>query len=241
MKMPRTSGALVAAFLLAGCAKGVHLVETNPFHTPKSTFRRDVRVIGVAGTAIPEGLPDPTPITTRLDSLITATLSRAGYSVIRPESYAAVWARVMRETGGFANPETGVRDEARFAAIMFDVIDALGTDVHLDAVLIPKVAVVEAQFAAGRAYWDGTRQAINLGGPMKGFFAGSPDGTLGALSLQVTIRDAAGDTLYANAGGIEVLSKMDGREFVAVPRRELFSDPRRSERAVRIALAPLAP
>jgi hypothetical protein len=107
------------------------------------------------------------------------------------------------------------------------------------AVLVPTVKVVEAQFKAGRAKWDGATQSVKAGSAVKNFWAGSPEGTLGALSLYITLFGPDGKLYYENAGGIEVLSKVEGKEFVLVPRQELFTDQDRNKDAVNIALDPL--
>jgi hypothetical protein len=147
---------------------------------------------------------------------------------------------VVAELEGLTDSETGERDNGKVTTAMFRTIDRLRAEFDLDAVLIPSVAVVEAPFAAGRAYWDGTTQSIRTGSLVRGFLAGSPEGKVGALSLRVILQAESGDTLYTAAGGIEVLSKLDGKEFVLVPRQELLTDSRKLQNAVRIALDPLS-
>ena len=82
------------------------------------------------------------------------------------------------------------------------------------------------------------QQRIETGGAVS-FLAGSQRGVVGALSLEVSIRDRDGTQLFLNRGGIEVLDKIAGKEFIHVPRQELFSDKSRNEEAVRIALKQL--
>ena len=63
-------------------------------------------------------------------------------------------------------------------------------------------------------------------------------GTIAGLSLLVIIFDPNGNPYYANAGGIQLLMQYKG-DFVRVPEHELFVDPGKDVKAIKIALAPL--
>lgn len=228
------------AVLTAGCTKSLDIRETDPFIIPRAILRSKVKVVALADVTVPDGMQDPTPVIEQFDSLIEARLRQAGFSVVRPQSYENVWAGIVRELEGLTDPETGERDRGRVTEAMFRTISRLKAGFGLDAVLVPGVIVVEAPFASGRAYWDGTTQSIKTGNIVRGFLAGSPEGRLGALSLRVTLHGEGGEAMYDAAGGIEVLSKLDGREFVLVPRQELLTDPKKLRHAVAVALDPLS-
>lgn len=224
----------------AGCAKGPAHVETSdPFVIPKDYFYKTIKIIAVAAVTIPEGMPEPAAITEEFDSLIEDELRRGGYTIVRPQEYSAVWKRLSEEANGFIDPYTEERDDEMVVKAMLETLETLQADFDVHAVLIPDITVVEAPFAGGRAEWDGVSQSINVGGPMKGFFAGSPEGTLGALTLSINIWDKRAMKVYSKAGGLEVLRKMDGKEFVNVPRQDLFTDEQRNKKAVEVALDPL--
>lgn len=231
---------LLTATALAGCAGGPKVVDNvDPFKVPRDEFHRGIHVIALADVRIPDGMPEPEPIRESFRTIIQKRLQKAGYSVIYPQQYETIWERFEEQNDGFIDAESGERDSRAIAQAMTGTLAELGADFDLDAVMIPSVVVVEAPFGGGRAVWDGTWQGIKAGGVMKGFFAGSPEGTLGALSLRLTVVDTTGTLLYEESGGIEVLSKLEGKEFVLVPRQELFSDDKRVEKAVKIALDPL--
>jgi hypothetical protein len=66
-----------------------------------------------------------------------------------------------------------------------------------------------------------------------------------ALSLLVNIEDLNGSSLYAYAGGIQMLSKLapgegqfSGNAFVPVPKAELLADQERIQQAVSHSLGP---
>jgi hypothetical protein len=225
---------------VAACAGGPKVVENvDPFKIPPDQFHRTVKVIALADVRIPDGMEEPEPIEEGFEKLIETRLRDAGYTVVYPQQYKAVWERFAAEHGGLVSAESGERDSRAVAEAMTATLAELGAAPKLDAIVIPSVIVVEAPFGAGRAVWDGTWQSIKTGSVVKGFFAGSPEGTLGALSLHVSVVDTAGTLLYEKSGGIEVLSKLEGKEFVLVPRQELFSSKKRMKKAVKIALDPL--
>ena len=220
---------------LAACASGPKVVEdSDPWLANKEPFLRNTRVIGLAELGLPDGLPDPKPIQKNYSDLIETKLRENGLSVVQPQENKAVWDEVVRGLGGIE--DSLGRDPQRVARAMVQTLEKLNAS--CDAVLIPTIKVVEAPFKSGRAAWDGATQSIKSGNVMKNFWAGSPEGKLGALSLYVQILGRDGKTYYEKAGGIEVLSKLSGKEFVLVPRQELFTDKNRNKDAVDIALDP---
>ncbi|MDH3214846.1 MAG: hypothetical protein OEN01_00980 [Candidatus Krumholzibacteria bacterium] len=224
---------------IVACAKTPKWVPSvEPWQMPREDFRPYVKTVGVADVYIPDGLQDPEPIRQNFRDLIEDRLRAAGLTVIHPQNYHAVWNRIRVELGGFEDGSLDGRDHRMIAAAMVQTLEELEAGFDLDAILIPSIVVVEAPFAGGRAVWHGTTQPVKTGGIAKGFWAGSPEGTLGALSLSVTIANANGKIAYENLGGIEVLSKLAGKDFVLVPRAELFTDQARIEKSARLALDP---
>jgi hypothetical protein len=230
---------LLVVSTMVGCAKGPNIEQAtgDPFVVPKKYFKGAVKVIALTPITIPEGMPEPDFVTGKFDSLIEAALKDGGYAVVRPQDYETVWERATR--GDLVKTTTGDRDPAKVAGAALQTFDTLDATFTVDAVLVTDIRVVEAPFASGRAVWDGVTQSINVGGYMNSFLAGSPEGKLGALSLVVQIYDPSLSVMYSKAGGIEVLSKMEGKEFVLVPRQELFTDKNRNRKAVDVALDPI--
>jgi hypothetical protein len=224
---------------MASCAAGPKVVDdTDPWQVKKGDFLRYAKIIAVADVYLPDGMQDPQPIKDNFSLLIEAQLRKEGFTVVRPQQYRTNWHRIVEELGGLED-SLGARDLQKVARATTQTLVELEAGFDIDAVLIPSIVVVEAQFAGGRAEWDGARQSVKTGGVVKGFFAGSPEGTLGALSLSVILVSPHGNPYFANAGGIEVLSKLEGKEFVLVPRSELFTNQENIEKAVALALEPL--
>jgi hypothetical protein len=237
---PVTAAALFfLTLVIAGCSSKPRVASTDPFIEPQKSFKKSVKILAVAPVEIPPGLPDPKPVADEFSSLIDKELNRYGYTVIRPQDYTAAWNKVTEEMGDLSLLGSGERDEAKMCEAMARTMESLGANFKLDAVVFPSIVVVEATFGAGRAVWDGAEQKIETAGAMESFFAGSQRGVVGALSLKLSIRDAKGNPLFVNSGGIEVLSKMAGKAFVNVPREELFTDKERIQGAVEIAIKPL--
>ncbi len=232
---------LVLASLLIGasCSTKPRTIRTDPYQISKKEFKKTVRIIAIAPVTIPDGLPDPAPIQEEFDSLITVRLRGYGYTIVRPHEYTAVWNRLAVEMGGFEDPDSGGIDEEKMTAAMFKTLEVLKAGFELDAVLFPGIFVVEAQFVAGNAAWDGADQRIETASGVETLFSGSQAGVVDAISLKVNIRGKDGTPLYIRSGGIEVLTKVFGKEFISVPRPDLFTDKERNSKAVKIALSPL--
>ncbi|MCZ6765362.1 MAG: hypothetical protein O7D32_00380 [bacterium] len=237
--MPCTFLAIVLT--LIGCANKPETAgqAADPFLSKNTGIRDQGKIMAVSTVSIPDGLPDPGPVQDRFASLIHEKLREKGLFVLKPEQYTKIWKDIESERYGFLDEATGLRDDLKIALAMAQTIDRLGTDLVPDGMLVASIIVVEAPFGSGRAHWDGTSQPIKTGSLLKGFVTGSPDGTLGALSLRISVFSVDGEKVYSYRGGIEVLSKMSGSEFVLVPRNELFKDDERIRKSVDIALDPL--
>jgi len=230
---------LFAAVALCSCSSKPRAPESDPFLSSNRELNSTVRILAVAPVLIPEGLEDPAPVIGIFASLIDEELSSRGFSVVRPQDYEKSWKAVVGDSGDFVDPKTGERDEAAMSRAMTLTLEKLGAEFQIKGVVFPSIVVVEAPFAAGSACWDGVEQRVETGDFMTRFLSGSQHGVVGALSLKISIRSPAGEALYQRQGGIEVLSTMAGRDFSAVPRKELFQNLERNRNAVEAAFKPL--
>jgi hypothetical protein len=232
MSYPRS---LLAVAALAACASSQ---KRNPFIVPKETFSGSLRIVAVAPVRLPGDVEDPEPLRARYAALLADRLRGAGLTVVPPEQVGPIVEERTREAGGLFDPVTGKVDESRArtlrAAIGRDLKERFGADAWID----PQVRVVHAPVSHDQAQWDGVSDAVNQGFFQKLLLTHS--GAMPALSLAVWLVDAQGAQLYANAGGIHVLSHITlGGSPVRRTRAELFEDEARNADAVRIALAPL--
>ncbi|HWZ29450.1 MAG TPA: hypothetical protein VNX15_12855 [Gemmatimonadales bacterium] len=180
----RRAGSIVLLLLaLEGSAKG------------------QARVVAVDETTMPRLLPELRSRHVVFDSLITAVLESAGFTVITPGVTAATWQRVRDSLGGYYDRFTGRVVAGKLQAVETATFAVLRHDHHVDVWIRPSVATVQASFRGRKASWDGVQEGS--GGVIG-------DGILPALSLIVPVFDSAGHAVYQGIGGIELKSKADG-------------------------------
>jgi hypothetical protein len=237
-------GALVAALIVAGCAP-----VADPFRISAAEFRRRVKTVAVAQVIVPSNLGVDAAARTKFHPALEDKLRQAGFTVVPAQQVGEIREAKERELGGLFDPQTGKLDEAKLTALMSFVRGELGTRFSADAVLLARVRTVTANFgyaplAGVRAKWDGATESLETGGFDK-VVSPRGNGTVDALSLLVNIEDLNGSSLYAHAGGIQVLSKLapgagqfGGNPFVQVPKAELLADQARIQQAVSYALGP---
>lgn len=205
------------------------------------TYRRIV----VASPDIPE-TTNRAAARERLAAALTAGLQQAGFDVVPPASYAAVWEPIDAASGGFYDPMTGkLLQEKRDAAIR-EAFQKLGADSPVDAVFLSQVVVRLARLEKGEAKWDGANVELT-GGALGGLFGGASGfgGTVPALSLEVRAIDKDLNEVFLGRGGIELLVRFKGGSllepgsFDEIPESDWLAKPINDEKAVQRAIAPL--
>jgi hypothetical protein len=219
----------------------------NPFKISRDDFYGKVKIIALAPVDVPTDLEDPEPVKAKFESMIVAKLHDGGFTVVPPKETADLFAQAGKELGALPGAETGAVDDAQAKAIRQQLRQALSSKYHADAVLYPAIEVVRAAWYGNAAGWDhvteqiqSTAEQLKEAPPFALFgFAVTQSGSVGALSLVVVVDDMNGVETYVNRGGIQVLAKRSGSQFVAVPRASLFSDEKRNAAAIEIAVGPL--
>lgn len=233
--------ALVAA--LAGCATAP---PYNPFQVPEEQFRATVKRIALAPIAVPPQLGISESAKLRFDSLIEAKLQEAGFATFPAKSWGEIFARIQQEVGGVFDPRTGSPDETKVKMVWARTANEVRSKFQFDAVLLPRVHVVKADWGSAWANWDGVKEALASGLGVLG--APNARGTMPALSLVVSIGgpDPEGPALYRHRAGIQVLEKLtpvserfSGKLFAPIPQNELLTNDERNRAAVEIALGTL--
>ena len=222
-----------------GCASGP---KYNPFKVSKDEIRGQVKTVALSPLATPAGLVDPEPVRTEYNALIEAKLKEGGFSVIPANEWAGIWAAEMRQAGGFFDPVTGKRDEAKYSAIRAHALQDLRDKLHADAILFPSIGYTSVRFSQNSAKWHGTSESL-----LPSFWSGLENtfnGTVPAYTLQTALEDNNGRILFVNYGGIQLKEKLNGApgmwgRLLPVPRSKLFIDPKRNQGAVDTALNPL--
>jgi hypothetical protein len=235
---------LMAILIGAGCAAKA---PYNPFKVDQNEFYSKTKTIALAGMTVPEGLEDPEAVRAKFESLITAKLREAGFSIVPSREAVEIWKRMTEQVDGYFDSVTGKRDEAKLQAVREHTLGELRTKFKMDAVLKPTIQVVKAPWSGGTAHWDGTKDSVKSFGKQMGEalpfallgVAVSYEGTVPALSLVVTVEDRNGVNVYANRGGIQVLGKFSRKQFISDPASAILTNEERNVAAVNIAIDPL--
>jgi hypothetical protein len=230
--------ALAVAGLGVGCAGHTRY---DPFLVPQDRIYGSVRTIAVTPIGTPNDLSSVDPARGKFDSLITAELRAAGFTVVPPDESAAIWKRVTDSLGGLYSVATGERDTIKQKVARAVTMAELRTRFQADAWLHLQIVIASAKFDRGDAQWDGAKQSYQSFGKkfLTALFGGGTYGKTAALSVSVELEDMLGKDLYVNQGGLQLYMVPSGQEWVTIPSRELYGDPARNANAVRLALAPL--
>lgn len=245
MRQTMAGTTLLAALMLAGCASTAY----EPFRIPQDEFRRRVKTIAVANMAGLSDLGESAAARAKINTAIETKLREAGFTVVPAQEFRGIWDAKVGELGGMFDQNTGKVNEAKTTVLLNYIRGEVKTRFNADALLLPRVRTTTAKFShvpfvGVRAAWDGASEAMETGAFDK-VISPRGSGTVAALSLVLNIEDLSGSTLYVNAGGIQVLSKLSpgagrfgGSSFVEVPKDQLFTDEQRMQQAVHYALEP---
>ena len=233
----------ILAFVTMGVAHAAKAPPYDPFKTPRQDFYTKIKTVALAPVSgVSEDLENREQVVAKFEEYINNKLRQAGFSVVASDEYAKIWKRMTEQVGGYFDPVTGKKDEAKLKSALEHTRRELATSVNADAVLFPHFVAVKANFAGGRVSWDGTWESVlTKKKGWKKFFdtSASSYGTVGALSLAITIENIHGTVLYFNRGGVKSLLKISSGQFVEVPPSQVLDDEWRNASAVKIALDPL--
>ena len=235
---------VVVAFIGTGCAKSP---PYSPWRVDQQQFHQTIKTIALAPITLPESLDDPDAVRAEFESLIEAKLREGGLVIVPPEEVGEIWDREMDAVGGFYDPATGKRDEAKYHTVRQNTLSELRETCRADAVMWTFIQVVEAEWSGTTATWDGTTDSVKSRGrqmkealpfAMMGVSV-SYSGSVGALSLIVTVEDCHDTVLYNNRGGIQVIARFLNGDPIPVPASEILTSAERNAASVDIALNPL--
>ncbi len=229
---------LTVALCVVGCATTVY----NPFRIPEEEFKAKIKRLALTPVEVFVELEDMEPVKAKLDAIIEARLREAGFTTVPASEYAQVEKKMIELVGGYFDPISGKKDEAKYKRVQEHVRREISTKYEGHAVLRPAILRIGARFHGMTANWHGVQEeATSFASRLMG---GLWAGNIPASSLRVSIEDIQGNPLYMNFGGLELLSKYSyeffkGVKFEPVPRVELFKHEERLRQAVDIALGPL--
>src|SRR5581483_11488989 len=221
--------------LFAACAAPVK--PYDPFRAPRDEIRAVSTIALVSAVLIPS--PNRDALLASIESLATAKLVAAGFTVLPTGETERLGQRAVDQIGGYFDPKTGKPDPAKQKAVFEFVRRELRASHHADAMLFCDLGSTIAKFQRGIAYWNGMSEDVSSGGFWNNLAASDWNGNVAAASVYASLQDLEGRVLYYDAGGIEILSHISDGQFVDVPENERLTHPERIVRAVDIALGPL--
>lgn len=166
----------------------------------------------------------------RYQALIAEQLRKHGYDVVLADEAASAWEAERRAAGGFYDPATGARDEARWRAARQKIIEAFRQQHGLEAVIVPEFENTFAPLQGGWINWDGNKEMVLVMGKGLASFMNLDTvlaGSLPALSLVLHVQDARGEDIFVGRGGVHALVKIDKGRVVDKAESDFFKDPER--------------
>ncbi|MDX2053216.1 MAG: hypothetical protein SFV15_12535 [Polyangiaceae bacterium] len=163
-------------------------------------------------------------------------LQSIGVTLLRPEPWNECWLPAVEEAGGLYNARTGEFDEQKEARVRWKCEQDLGQRLRIDGFLEVDIIAVSAPLSQDVVRWHGVEEDTRSFGDR--FWSGSTySGNLPALSLLVRIQDKDGHGLFDNAGGLEVVGKIEDGQVEK--KSGLLHNHETIARAVQVALRPL--
>ncbi len=230
---------IILLIILVGSGCAVKQPPYNPFKIPEDQFRSKIKTVALSPVIVPDGLEKSDQVKAKFEALLDAKLRKMGFMVVPSKEYDAIWKKMMEKVGGFFDPVTGKRDDAKFKAVKSHMLREVNAKLKADAVLYSAIQVFPVQFNRNQASWHGTSESLVAGGSLQKFFSNQFHGTVSALSLGVDISDPNEVDMYVNWGGIQVLGRVSGWQVVKIPAEEILTNEERNAEAVELALDPL--
>jgi hypothetical protein len=174
-----------------------------------------------------------------LEERLTRALRASSWTVRESRPVSQLTERIRKEVGGFIDPATGRRDEARHRAFRERLAAARATELGCNAQLSAIVVIVRAPFAGTTARWDGAQDSVvSVGRVVLNAALGAVErGWVAALSLSLRAYDLEGNDLAFRAAGIEALvdlSVTDDQDVL--PEDVWLTDTAKIDGAIRSAL-----
>lgn len=236
----RSATVLAAAVALAatGCASQQG-AKYDPFKVPRDKFYGSLTTVAVTPMRAPADLEDAGAVKAKFEAAVVAKLQAAGLKVIPPAEVGPIVDAAAAAQGGIFDPATGQVVEAKAKAAKQAALAQLEERYGADALLRVDLRVVPAVLSHDVAAWDGVTERAGTGF-WKALLVGSHSGRIPALSVVVFLTAADGTELYAKAGGLRILGRVNAAgKQERIPHAELFADEARNAQALSLALDPL--
>ena len=245
MRLRSVLATLVALTALAPLAPAATPTADPRFKIPRAQLLTTVKSVGVMPVFVPDLVPDSDGVARRLESEVLARIAPAGFELVPPEAMKEIQDRAKTALGGVYDPMTGRPNNDKVRAYREYIANEYRHDHPVDAWLRVRVVERLAPTVNGTATWDGVSDSsTGRTGFVSYMVSNAASGHVPALSLSVQLSAADGRVLYEGLGGLQVLRYVHGIaghvEMPAVDPAFIMHDAARDERALGIALDPLA-
>ena len=188
----------LAAIVCSGCATPTPF---DPFQIPREQLRDRVRTIAVVPLHAAFGLIDEGRAQQEVLSPLVERLREAGYGIVAPEVWTALWTSYARDLGEVYDPSTARADSERWEIVESAVYSALASGHGADAVLYTSLELVDLLDTGSEVVLCGAIEPVYWPGPRP------PRHTVLArgLCLQVALFDMEESFLYGIRSGVEVI------------------------------------
>ncbi len=239
--MKRCIRTLAFIFLVAaitGC-----VTPYDPFVISRSEIYERVDTLAMMPLQCPD-FDRKEEVSARYEALITERLEAAGFKVIPSEESSSIRNSMIEQMGGMFDPITGHVSEEKRQAVSDHLVQEMNAKFDIDAYIVPKIVIVEANWTGNAAGWDGvTDTTTGKTGFWAAFSNPNLGGTLPAMSLFVVLRDKTdSEGYYVGRGGIQLVAHYGetfGSGYVDIPQLYWFADQEKDVTAVNIALSAL--
>jgi hypothetical protein len=199
--------------------------------------------VGVLPIRLPAMLEDRQDGAKLAQDMVTRHLTLAGFEVVGPEVYQAIYDGFNKQLGGMYDAKTGLLKRDVSAAVVSNARREFISKNRLDGYVIVSVVADAANYYGMYARWDGVHDRCDgkLPDAVVRFleYGASSEGTVPALSMRVQIANAQDRIVFGRQGGIELVAYFTAATFKRVPMDSLLKDSARMERAARVATLPL--
>ena len=174
----------------------------------------------------------PDSVAAMIEAEITTHLQKRGYTVIPSSVLADIRKEMEKQVGGISDPKSGQTDLAKSQAVRSHSFRELWFRHKPDAVAVMRLSMSNANFAKGRAEWDGVKQKVESEGRDKGYGGG-----IAASSVSFAVYDKADRAKYVYYGGLELLQRRVDASLEPIPAEKYFADEKRIRKAAKIAVS----
>ena len=190
---------------------------------------RDATVVALAGIGVPDAVESLAKRAPVIESAIAQWLRARGTEVVASSEFETAWQSRVQQAGGTFDIVTGRPDLEKRRALRASALRELAERRGARVLLQPELVVVVAEYAHGKAEWDGAKEAA----------APTGSGELPALSLAIRVEDLTGREIASARAGIQLLAKYSiwNGKYGEVPEEKLLADEAQLKAAVNLVLS----